>query len=98
MAQKKFKKANFAKLFNYNVFFGDYLQYISWSVKNSKTVDMLVCNVMVLSKYQSKVNKNVGQNLGSGNLRSALGSDLNFGAELGCFGALSHVLALIWLV
>ena len=41
MAQKKFKKANSAKLFNYNVFFGDYLQYISWSVKNSKTVDML---------------------------------------------------------
>ena len=42
MAQKEFKKANFAKLFNYNVFFGDYLQYISWSVKNSKTVDTLV--------------------------------------------------------
>ena len=29
------------KLFDYNVFFGDYLQYISWSVKNSKTLDML---------------------------------------------------------
>ena len=42
VAQKEFKKANFAKLFNYNVFFGDYLQYISWSVKNSKTVDTLV--------------------------------------------------------
>ena len=42
MAQKEFKKANFAKLFNYNVFFGNYLQYISWSVKNSKTVDTLV--------------------------------------------------------
>ena len=42
MAQKEFKKANFAKLFNYNVFFGDYLQYISWSVKNSKTVDTLL--------------------------------------------------------
>ena len=41
MAQKEFKKANFAKLFNCNVFFGDYLQYISWAVKNSKTVDML---------------------------------------------------------
>ena len=41
MAQKEFKKANFTKLFNYNVFFGNYLQYISWSVKNSKTVDTL---------------------------------------------------------
>ena len=28
---------------------------------------------MVLSKYHSKVNKNVGQNLGSGNLRSPKG-------------------------
>ena len=36
MAQKEFKKANFAKLFNYNC-----LQYISWSLKNSKTVDTL---------------------------------------------------------
>ena len=45
MAQKEFKKANFAKLFNYNVFFGDYLQYISWSVKNSKTLDMLTSEV-----------------------------------------------------
>ena len=42
MAQKEFKKANFAKLFNYHVFFCNYLQYISWSVKNSKTVDMVV--------------------------------------------------------
>ena len=42
MAQKEFKKANFAKLFNCNVFFGDYLQYISWAVKNSKTVDTLI--------------------------------------------------------
>ena len=42
MAQKEFKVGNFAKLFNYNVFFGDYLQYISWAVKNSKTVDTLV--------------------------------------------------------
>ena len=41
MAQKEFKVGNFAKLFNYNVFFGDYLQYISWAVKNSKTVDTL---------------------------------------------------------
>ena len=46
MAQKEFKKANFAKLFNYNVFFGDYLQYISWSVKNSKTVDTLTSRVL----------------------------------------------------
>ena len=30
-----------SKLFNYNVFFGEYLQYISWAVKNSKTVDTL---------------------------------------------------------
>ena len=36
------KKGNFAKLFNYNVFCGDYLQYISWAVKNSKTVDTLM--------------------------------------------------------
>ena len=42
MAQKEFKKGNFAKLFNYNVFCGDYLQYISWAVKNSKTMDTLV--------------------------------------------------------
>ena len=42
VAQKEFKKGNFAKLFNYNIFFGDYLQYISWAVKNSKTVDTLV--------------------------------------------------------
>ena len=42
MAQKEFKLGNFAKLFNYNVFFGDYLQYISWAVKNSKTVDTLL--------------------------------------------------------
>ena len=41
MAQKEFKVGNFAKLFNYNVFFGDYLQYNSWGVKNSKTVDTL---------------------------------------------------------
>ena len=41
MAQKEFKVGNFAKLFNYNVFFGDYLQYISWAVKFSKTVDTL---------------------------------------------------------
>ena len=44
MAQKEFKVGNFAKLFNYNVFFGDYLQYISWAVKNSKTVDTLGYN------------------------------------------------------
>ena len=44
MAQKEFKVGNFAKLFNYNVFFGDYLQYISWAVKNSKTVDTLMSN------------------------------------------------------
>ena len=42
MAQKEFKVGNFAKLFNYNVFFGDYLQYIGWAVKNSKTVDTLL--------------------------------------------------------
>ena len=42
MAQKEFKVGNFAKLFNYNVFFGDYLQYISWAVKFSKTVDTLI--------------------------------------------------------
>ena len=51
MAQKEFKKSNFAKLFNYMyiVFFGNYLQYISWAVKNSKTVDMLL--YMYTSKY-----------------------------------------------
>ena len=42
MAQKEFKVGNFAKLFNYNVFFGDYQQYIFWAVKNSKTVDTLI--------------------------------------------------------
>ena len=41
MAQKEFKKGNFAKLFNYSVFFGDYPQHISWALKNSKTVDTL---------------------------------------------------------
>ena len=42
MAQKEFKVGNFAKLFNYNVFFGDYLHYINWAVKNWKTVDTLI--------------------------------------------------------
>ena len=42
MAQKEFKKGNFAKDSSTTMFFfGDILQYISWSVKNSKTVDML---------------------------------------------------------
>jgi hypothetical protein len=42
VAQKEFKKANFAKLFNCNVFFGDYLQYVSWvGLGIQKPVDML---------------------------------------------------------
>ena len=44
MAQKKFKKGNFAKSFDSNVFCGDYLQYISWAVKKSKTVDTCKVN------------------------------------------------------
>ena len=51
MAQKEFKVGNFAKLFNYNVFFGDYLQYISWAVKNSKTVDYLAVYLVIQPKY-----------------------------------------------
>ena len=35
----EFKNGNFAKSFNYNVLCGDHLQYFSWAVKNSKTVD-----------------------------------------------------------
>ena len=71
-----------------------YFEYSKATSKQFTNFDIRLCqdaNVMVLSKYHSKVNKNLGQNLGSGNLCSALGSDLNFGAELGCFGALSHM-------
>ncbi len=53
MAQKEFKVGNFAKLFNYNVFFGDYLQYISWAVKNSKTVDTLPSTPLVATALNS---------------------------------------------
>ena len=57
MAQKEFKVGNFAKLFNYNVFFGDYLQYISWAVKNSKTVDTLLLVTLALNvgKFKGRV-------------------------------------------
>ena len=79
--------------------------YSKATSKHFTNFDIRLCqdaNMMVLSKYHIKVNKNVGQNLGSGNLRSDLGSNLNFGAELGCFGALSHVLkrffSIIWKV
>ena len=41
VAQKEFKMQYFEKLFNHNVFFCYYLQNISWTVKNSKAVDML---------------------------------------------------------
>ena len=51
MVQNEFKKANFAKLFNYNVFFDDYLQYIRWAVKNSKTMDMLTQSTVSENEY-----------------------------------------------
>ena len=35
----EFKFSNFAKLFHYNVFFGNHLQYIIWAMKISKTVE-----------------------------------------------------------
>ena len=51
-----------------------YFEYSKATSKQFKYFDIRLCqdaNVMVLSKYHSKVNKNVGQNLGSGNLESS---------------------------
>lgn len=36
----EFKMRYFARLFKYNVLFGDYLQYISWAVTKSKLLNV----------------------------------------------------------
>ena len=58
MAQKEFKRGDFAKPLNFNVFFGDYLHYISWVVENSKTVDTLAAVLWyIIASFANRAKK-----------------------------------------